>query len=593
MGYKGFVDIPKTTIDEDMLEVKNYIDGLCKFIEHCPTPMTISIQGDWGSGKTSFMNMIKDNLDKNKNIDTVWFNTWQFSQFNLGESLPIIFLTKLIENMTNGVENNYISNLKKYMSTITKATARVLSSVVTSVSRVNVTGVVEKVIEEIDNEDVVNVISKLKDEFKKCVDETLKNNNKSRLVVFIDDLDRIYPAKAIEILEVLKLFVDCEKCIFILAIDYEVVIQGVNQKYGGALNNDKGRNFFDKIIQLPFKMPVAQYKIKNYIENILKEMNISVESVNSYYNLIRSSIGHNPRSIKRLFNAYMLLRIILDVEKNAGEIFDRTLFAVLCMQMAFEDIYNYIVMLSYEEIDLEFFKNISDYEFFEKLFNSRNDDDSNIDIWVKELKLLEDEERSYRICSFMKTFCEAVSEDGKDISEYDIERIFDVFNIASITSVSDIIVDKNKSSKSNRYDHEYDNEFKYYGINEGIEKINKPNGWNSAKIKGYKLFNDEQNVGSFSEAMISILEKLYKSRPEEFMKIKEKPEEYGLKTLFLGARKGGGIVSSGILKLGNEEVKIELKSNYNKKVSDLRKFMNALGYDESELKLCVSLARRK
>lgn len=265
MSYKGFTDIPKKKIDEDMLEVKNYIDGLCRFIECCPTPMTISIQGDWGSGKTSFMNMIKDNLDKNNSIDTIWFNTWQFSQFNLGDSLPIIFLTKLLEKMTRDSENNITADLKRYLTFLAKTGIRVASSAATALLGFDLKGVTEKAIEDISNEDVVNIISKLKDEFKKCVDVTLKNNNKSRLVIFIDDLDRIYPAKAIEILEILKLFVDCEKCIFILAIDYEVVIQGVNQKYGGALNNDKGRNFFDKIIQLPFKMPVAQYKINKYI----------------------------------------------------------------------------------------------------------------------------------------------------------------------------------------------------------------------------------------------------------------------------------------------------------------------------------------
>lgn len=190
----------------------------------------------------------------------------------------------------------------------------------------------------------------------------------------------------------------------------------------------------------------------------------------------------------------------------------------------------------------------------------------------------------------MKIFCEAVAKNGIDISEDDIDQIFEVFNIASITSVSDTIVEKNTSNKSIRYEYKYDNEFKYYSINEGIEKKNEPNGWNKALIQGYKLFDKEEKVENFSKAMISILEQLYKIKPEEFIKIKDKPEEYGLKTLFLGV--GKEIVSPGILKLGNEEVKIEQKTNYNKKVSDLRKIMKALGYNESELKLYVKLAIR-
>ena len=37
--------------------------------------MTITIQGDWRSGKTSMMNMIREQLEKK--VITTWFNTWQ------------------------------------------------------------------------------------------------------------------------------------------------------------------------------------------------------------------------------------------------------------------------------------------------------------------------------------------------------------------------------------------------------------------------------------------------------------------------------------------------------------------------------------
>jgi uridine kinase len=43
--------------------------------------MTIAIQGDWGSGKTSMMNMIQEQLDDR--VVSTWFNTWQYSQFNM------------------------------------------------------------------------------------------------------------------------------------------------------------------------------------------------------------------------------------------------------------------------------------------------------------------------------------------------------------------------------------------------------------------------------------------------------------------------------------------------------------------------------
>ena len=48
----------------------------------------------------------------------------------------------------------------------------------------------------------------------------------------MDDLDRLEHRKAVELLEVLKLFFDVEGCVFILAIDYDVVVKGVTAKYG-------------------------------------------------------------------------------------------------------------------------------------------------------------------------------------------------------------------------------------------------------------------------------------------------------------------------------------------------------------------------
>ena len=52
---QGFTD---EAAHEDLFQIKKYIEGLAKFIESCKTPMTISIQGEWGTGKTSIMQII-------------------------------------------------------------------------------------------------------------------------------------------------------------------------------------------------------------------------------------------------------------------------------------------------------------------------------------------------------------------------------------------------------------------------------------------------------------------------------------------------------------------------------------------------------
>ena len=87
----GFTD---EAASEDKFGITDYIGGLARFISLCSTPLTISIQGSWGTGKTSIMNLVKQQLPED--VFPVWFNTWQFSQFNMSEELPVSLLTSLL-----------------------------------------------------------------------------------------------------------------------------------------------------------------------------------------------------------------------------------------------------------------------------------------------------------------------------------------------------------------------------------------------------------------------------------------------------------------------------------------------------------------
>ena len=88
----GVTDLPATVdLEKDVLNVHRYIKGLEMFIENCPTPMSIALQGDWGTGKTTFLQSMKRDFEKNEKIKTVYFNTWQYSQFNMDNNLYTSF----------------------------------------------------------------------------------------------------------------------------------------------------------------------------------------------------------------------------------------------------------------------------------------------------------------------------------------------------------------------------------------------------------------------------------------------------------------------------------------------------------------------
>ena len=60
----GIVDQALEIDGEDSLSISNYTLSLLNFIENTATPMTIGIQGEWGSGKTSMLNQIWSGLEK-------------------------------------------------------------------------------------------------------------------------------------------------------------------------------------------------------------------------------------------------------------------------------------------------------------------------------------------------------------------------------------------------------------------------------------------------------------------------------------------------------------------------------------------------
>jgi predicted KAP-like P-loop ATPase len=55
IGEVGLRDIPVLDKDNDLLGMSHYAKALTDFITRCQTPMTIALQGDWGSGKSSLL----------------------------------------------------------------------------------------------------------------------------------------------------------------------------------------------------------------------------------------------------------------------------------------------------------------------------------------------------------------------------------------------------------------------------------------------------------------------------------------------------------------------------------------------------------
>lgn len=437
MAFIGTTDLPA---QEDQFGIEKYRDSMVQFIENCNTPMTISIQGTWGTGKTSFMKMVSEKLTKCKYIE---FNTWQFSQFEMDENLSQNLIKSLIDDMG-------LSKDQKKGINIAVNSARLLSSIafekLTGIGNAGSAAgeMVQKlgdVLAGDDGNNPIKAVKEIKKQFERCIEDCKKNNNVDRVVIFIDDLDRLEPRKAVELLEILKNFLDCEDCVFVLAIDYDVVCKGVAIKYGeynsaGVLDSKKGKDFFDKIIQVPFKMPVAQYDMQKYLMQCMKGITNNGkplfndnEDMAKYYVLVRDSIGTNPRAIKRLINSYQLLVMVVSLNEGIN-ITDckLELFATLCLQELDAEVYNTIVR------DREYLSN-------DKLKAFVNADKEMLENYYPKLKIEDGEEGGIdldKVSAFILEMIEIIDKNGDgELSKDEIQYFAKLLNYSSITSTGD------------------------------------------------------------------------------------------------------------------------------------------------------------
>ena len=318
------------------------------------TPITIALQGEWGSGKTSLMNLLRYNLCDVNDAPyfPVWINTWQYSLMKT----PSQAIMSILEGIINQIGALHPSDQKwaeskRKIGGLFKKMASVGTKMVAGTVGID-GGVVDELFEG--KESAASDISQLKEEIAKLIDEALsKDTSKQGFTFYIDDLDRIDPPVAVEILELLKNIFDLEKCVFILAIDYDVVIKGLKPKFGELTdaNEREFRSFFDKIIQLPFSMPVASYSVDSFLVDALGKIEFFTDQelkdpslAEKLSEITRLSVGTNPRSLKRLTNTLALISIIYEEQTGAQNnvtVLDKLInYSLVCIQIAYPYIYN-------------------------------------------------------------------------------------------------------------------------------------------------------------------------------------------------------------------------------------------------------------
>lgn len=199
------VDKPINTIEEDKngLNRANFAHNLSENIKNhfeddenndC---LVIGLMGEWGSGKTSLLNLTKQNL-KNSNIKIIEFNPWLYSSYN---QLVEQFLDELINEIKNpGLKGE----LQKYLLKINKLNlAKTIATVsIDTISAIATSGIINNTLGKIIDSTIKSDSEETNlNKIKENVNEKIKNYP---ILCILDDIDRLRKEEIIELFKLIK-----------------------------------------------------------------------------------------------------------------------------------------------------------------------------------------------------------------------------------------------------------------------------------------------------------------------------------------------------------------------------------------------------
>lgn len=375
--------------EQDSLDFEPYVATLADIVssESLRTPLTIGVFGDWGSGKTSLMGMVRKRLPEGFLV--TWFDPWRYEREEslwralllqvlaaLGDALPeeptdeskkaLTELADLKIALYRAVEKEEAGGVSidwgKLVTGVGQGALQVglsfvpgaefLNEIVKELKGKSGKSAAENLVTAIHRErskvriEQVQFIEQFYRRFRSLVGEHVVKRG-SRLVTFIDDLDRCLPEKAVEILEAVKLFLDVPGCVFVLGLDQKVIARGIEVKYRELAPSPEtsgeeqspflidGGRYLEKIIQLPFHIPpIERGNVASFVNGLVDEW-----PHKECPSVFAEGVGDNPRQVKRTVNVFLLLWRLANKKREIKLIKPVRLAKVVTIQHVYPQLY--------------------------------------------------------------------------------------------------------------------------------------------------------------------------------------------------------------------------------------------------------------
>lgn len=271
-----------------------------------PSSIVIGIYGAWGEGKTSVFNFIESELQTEEDVVCLRFNPWRFGDEDQ-------MLINFFNDLATAIERSIESGRERIGDLIGKY-GKPLASLF---GKGEAADGVASFFSGADIEELRERIEHLLEEEKK------------RVVILVDDIDRLEKNEIHAVFRLVKLTADFKYTAYVLAFDKHVVSSALQERYG-ADTMGTGNSFLEKIIQVPLQLPsVDSEDLRNFcfneIDQVLNfsDIQLSEEDVRQFVgNFSKGLEAHlkTPRQAKLYSNILMFSLPILKDEANVVDL---------------------------------------------------------------------------------------------------------------------------------------------------------------------------------------------------------------------------------------------------------------------------------
>lgn len=295
-----FNDSPIERAEDDLYGVASFAKSLAQSIRSIKAPVgtTIALNGQWGSGKTSVINIVRQEIE-NADDDNIVISDFKCWWYRGQDALALAFL----QNLNALLINNLSKKVKGLVPRIGQSLLQAGPVIGTALSLTPAgpfsafasSGLkfARRFFPKGDT---------LESTYRKLTEALAEEGR--RFLIIIDDIDRLTPEEALAVFRVIKSVGCLPNVIYLIAFDRELAEKAVAERYPS-----EGSHFLEKIIQASFQLPVPlQTDLNDAIFSVIMEIcgpldeKYQTRFFNIFYDVVAPYIT-TPRHIVRFRNA--------------------------------------------------------------------------------------------------------------------------------------------------------------------------------------------------------------------------------------------------------------------------------------------------